>query len=139
MARSLEELTAIFREAARVAKDASEAPDRRERARRAAQAAAVRIRQLRQTPAQQDEAPAPITSQPQRREFVGPPGALQNSAQGVGETGLIEGLKEKFTGEERKTPETEKLPDWGDMPEMNDYSAPGFASALVSVFGGVEV
>lgn len=36
--------------------------------------------------------------------------------------GLIEGIKEAVTGAKRSTQETETLPDWGSMPELNSFS-----------------
>lgn len=36
--------------------------------------------------------------------------------------GLIEGIKEAVTGEKRSTKESDALPDWATMPELNSFS-----------------
>lgn len=36
--------------------------------------------------------------------------------------GVIEGIKEAVTGEKRSTKESEALPDWATMPELNSFS-----------------
>ncbi len=36
--------------------------------------------------------------------------------------GLVEGIKEAVTGEKRSTKESEALPDWATMPELNSFS-----------------
>lgn len=46
------------------------------------------------------------------------------------ETGVIAGIKEAVTGEQRKTKETEALPDWGGMPELNEFSAAAAKTGL---------
>ncbi len=44
--------------------------------------------------------------------------------------GIIGGIKEAITGNERKTATTEALPDWAGMPELNDLSVAGFKTGL---------
>jgi hypothetical protein len=44
--------------------------------------------------------------------------------------GIIGGIKEAITGNERKTATTEALPDWASMPELNDLSVAGFKTGL---------
>ncbi len=44
--------------------------------------------------------------------------------------GFVEGVKESITGDKRKTKETETLPDWAGMPELNSLS---IASAKTGV------
>lgn len=44
--------------------------------------------------------------------------------------GVIGGIKEAITGNERKTATTEALPDWAGMPELNDFSTAGFKTGL---------
>lgn len=44
--------------------------------------------------------------------------------------GVIGGIREAITGNERKTATTEALPDWGGMPELNDLSVAGFKTGL---------
>jgi len=45
-------------------------------------------------------------------------------------TGFFEGLAEQITGRARATPETQALPEWVNMPEMNQMSAAGFKTGL---------
>lgn len=44
--------------------------------------------------------------------------------------GLMGNIKEAFTGNDRKTAQTEALPDWAGMPELNDFSKAGFKTGL---------
>jgi hypothetical protein len=44
--------------------------------------------------------------------------------------GFFEGLVESVTGSRRATPETQALPGWEDMPELNQMSVASFKSAL---------
>jgi hypothetical protein len=44
--------------------------------------------------------------------------------------GFFEGLAEQITGARRATPETQTLPEWTSMPEMNQASVASFKSAL---------
>lgn len=44
--------------------------------------------------------------------------------------GFFEGLAESVTGSRRATPETQALPEWTSMPEMNQVSVASFKSAL---------
>jgi len=44
--------------------------------------------------------------------------------------GFFEGLVEQVTGRERATPETRALPEWVNMPELNQLSVAGFKTAL---------
>jgi hypothetical protein len=44
--------------------------------------------------------------------------------------GFFEGLAEQITGARRATPETQTLPEWTTMPEMNQVSVASFKSAL---------
>lgn len=46
------------------------------------------------------------------------------------EVGLIDAVKESITGAERATPETEGLPDWASMPELNQASMASFKTGL---------
>jgi len=54
------------------------------------------------------------------------------------DTGLIAGLKEAFTGEQRATPTTQALPDWGNMPEFSDPSMAGLKAELGKAFSSPE-
>jgi hypothetical protein len=44
--------------------------------------------------------------------------------------GFIEGLVESVTGRARATPETQALPEWTSMPELNQMSVASFKTAL---------
>ena len=44
--------------------------------------------------------------------------------------GFFEGLAEQVTGRARATPETQALPEWVTMPELNQMSVAGFKTAL---------
>ena len=44
--------------------------------------------------------------------------------------GFFEGLAEQVTGRARATPETQALPEWVNMPELNQLSVAGFKTAL---------
>jgi hypothetical protein len=44
--------------------------------------------------------------------------------------GFFEGLVEQVTGRARATPETQALPEWVNMPELNQLSVAGFKTAL---------
>lgn len=51
--------------------------------------------------------------------------------------GLVRSVGESITGSERATPTTEALPDWVDMPELQQlFSIPSFKAALGTAFGG---
>ena len=45
-------------------------------------------------------------------------------------TGFLAGLAETITGRARATPETQALPEWTTMPELNQMSLSSFKSAL---------
>lgn len=44
--------------------------------------------------------------------------------------GFLEGLAESVTGRARATPETQTLPEWTSMPELNQMSVASFKTAL---------
>lgn len=51
--------------------------------------------------------------------------------------GLARSVGEAITGEERATATTEALPDWTDMPELQQLlSVPAFKAAIGTAFGG---
>lgn len=51
--------------------------------------------------------------------------------------GLVRSVGESITGSDRATPTTEALPDWVDMPELQQlFSIPSFKAALGTAFGG---
>ena len=47
--------------------------------------------------------------------------------------GFFEGLVESVTGSRRATPETQALPEWTSMPELNQMSVASFKTALGSL------
>jgi hypothetical protein len=47
--------------------------------------------------------------------------------------GFFEGLAESVTGTARATPETQALPEWTSMPELNQMSVASFKTALGSL------
>ena len=47
--------------------------------------------------------------------------------------GFFEGLAESVTGSRRATPETQALPEWTSMPELNQMSVASFKTALGSL------
>lgn len=59
-------------------------------------------------------------------------GALEAPAPAVPqkEMGFLEGLAESVTGRARATPETQTLPEWTSMPELNQMSVASFKTAL---------
>lgn len=51
--------------------------------------------------------------------------------------GIVSDIGEAITGSERATPMTEALPDWTNMPEMQQlFSLPAFQASLGTMFGG---
>ena len=50
--------------------------------------------------------------------------------------GFFEGLSEQVTGRARATPETQALPEWVTMPELNQMSVAGFKTALGTLLSG---
>lgn len=51
--------------------------------------------------------------------------------------GIVSDIGEAITGSERATPTTEALPDWTNMPEMQQlFSLPAFQASLGTMFGG---
>jgi hypothetical protein len=44
--------------------------------------------------------------------------------------GFLESIAESITGRQRATPETQALPEWVNMPELNQLSVAGFKTAL---------
>ena len=51
-------------------------------------------------------------------------------AQEKPEMGFFEGLAEQITGRERATPETQALPEWTGMPDLNQMSMASLKSAI---------
>ena len=61
----------------------------------------------------------------------GGPAALEAPApEPQPEMGFFEGIAESVTGSARATPETQTLPEWTSMPELNQMSVASFKTAL---------
>lgn len=54
------------------------------------------------------------------------------------ERGFLAGVRESITGEERRTPETEALPDWASMPELNSFSLASAKTGLGTLFANPD-
>ncbi len=54
------------------------------------------------------------------------------------EMGFIEGLKEHITGTQRATPETQSLPEWVSMPELNELSMASAKTGLGTMFAAPD-
>lgn len=52
--------------------------------------------------------------------------------------GVIGGIKEAITGNERKTTETQMLPDWASMPELNSFSMASAKTGLGTLLSNPE-
>ena len=52
--------------------------------------------------------------------------------------GFFEGIAEQVTGRARATPETQALPEWVNMPELNQLSVAGFKTALGTLMSNPE-
>lgn len=48
--------------------------------------------------------------------------------------GVVERIAEAVTGSRRRVEETEALPDWGSMPELNEFSAEAAKTGLGTLF-----
>lgn len=57
-------------------------------------------------------------------------GAQQPAQAEPPKMGFFEGIAESVTGRARTTPETQTLPEWTGMPELNEMSVASFKSAL---------
>jgi hypothetical protein len=68
-------------------------------------------------------APAPAPAAPAPAAAAGQPKPM----------GFFEGLVESVTGRARATPETQRLPEWTTMPELNQMSVASFKTALGSL------
>jgi hypothetical protein len=53
-------------------------------------------------------------------------------------TGILDRLRESITGAQRATPQTEALPDWADMPELNSASMASAKAGLGTLFAQPE-
>lgn len=71
-------------------------------------------------------APAPTATAP----AAAPMSPEQWAASQPKPMGFFEGLAESVTGRARATPETQALPEWTSMPELNQMSVASFKTAL---------
>lgn len=78
--------------------------------------------------------PAPAASAPIAAPAASPPApapaAPAPAPAAQPQMGFFEGLAEQVTGSRRATPDTQALPEWTSMPEMNQVSVASFKSAL---------
>ena len=70
-------------------------------------------------------APAPTATAP-----AAAPMSPEQWAASQPKMGFFEGLAEQITGRARATPETQALPEWTSMPELNQMSVASFKTAL---------
>ena len=77
-------------------------------------------------PAAPAPAPAPTATAP----AAAPMSPEQWAASQPKPMGFFEGLVESVTGRARATPETQALPEWTSMPELNQMSVASFKTAL---------
>jgi hypothetical protein len=70
-------------------------------------------------------APAPVAA-----PVAAPMSPEQWAASQPKPMGFLESISESITGRQRATPETQALPEWVNMPELNQLSVAGFKTAL---------
>lgn len=75
-------------------------------------------------------APAAAASAPTATAPAAAPMSPEEWAATQPKMGFFEGMAEQITGRARATPETQALPEWVNMPEMNQMSAAGFKTGL---------
>ncbi len=63
---------------------------------------------------------------------------LPEGVQLTPELGFFGGIKEAITGEQRATPETQSLPEWTGMPELNQLSMASAKTGLGTMFGAPD-
>jgi len=80
-------------------------------------------------PAAPAPAPAPMATAPAAAPAAAPMSPEQWAASQP-KMGFFEGLAEQVTGRARATPETQTLPEWTSMPELNQMSVASFKTAL---------
>jgi hypothetical protein len=74
-------------------------------------------------------APAPMATAPAAAPAAAPMSPEQWAASQP-KMGFFEGIAESVTGRARATPETQTLPEWTSMPELNQMSVASFKTAL---------
>jgi len=75
--------------------------------------------------------PAPVASAPAAASMSPEQWAVSQP-----KMGFFESLAEQVTGRARATPETQALPEWVTMPELNQLSVAGFKTALGTLLSG---
>jgi len=75
-------------------------------------------------------APAAPASAPMATAPAAAPMSPEQWAASQPKMGFFEGLAESVTGRARATPETQTLPEWTSMPELNQMSVASFKTAL---------
>ena len=75
-------------------------------------------------------APAPTATATAAAPAAAPMSPEQWAASQQKPIGFFEGLVESVTGRARATPETQALPEWTSMPELNQMSVASFKTAL---------
>jgi len=75
-------------------------------------------------------APTPISTAPAAAPAAAAMSPEQWAASQPKPMGFFEGLVESVTGSARATPETQTLPEWTSMPELNQMSVASFKTAL---------
>jgi len=81
---------------------------------------------------QQAAAPAPMATASAAAPAAAPMSPEQWAASQP-KMGFFEGIAESVTGRARATPETQALPEWTGMPELNQMSVASFKTALGSL------
>ncbi len=80
--------------------------------------------------------PAPVVAPAQAAPATAPAAAA--AAGQPRPMGFFEGLVESVTGRARTTPETQRLPEWTTMPELNQMSVASFKTALGSLLSNPQ-
>lgn len=83
--------------------------------------------------ASQTKQAAPAASAPVPTAPAAAPMSPEQWAASQPKMGFFEGLAESITGTARATPETQALPEWTSMPELNQMSVASFKTALGSL------
>ena len=86
-----------------------------------------------------DLAPAPVAAPVSATPAPTPAAAPMSPEQWAAsqpKMGFFESLAEQVTGRARATPETQALPEWVTMPELNQLSVAGFKTALGTLLSG---
>jgi len=77
--------------------------------------------------------PAPTSATPMATVPTAAPMSPEQWAASQPKMGFLESIAESITGRARATPETQALPEWTSMPELNQMSVASFKTALGSL------